>query len=291
MKKRPWRYGDRSDGRRVRSLCSMNVVSPYIMGPRNDSQNFFKDTVCIDKAEEYLREKKDAGLKGFSFMHVIIASYVRAVSQQPGLNRFIAGQRIYARHNIEIVLTVKQELTLNAPETVVKIVAEPDDTAEDIYRKMNEVVEAAKRNDNSGFEKTAGFLKHIPGLFLRFTVGLLRGVDYFGLLPRFLTKISPFHGSFFITSMGSLGIPPIYHHLYNFGNVPIFCSFGAKYSDNVLNSDGTVSKKKFVDLAFVLDERICDGHYYASGMKLIKRYMANPKILDEKPENIVEDID
>ena len=49
-----------------------------------------------------------------------------------------------------------------------------------------------------------------------------------GLLPRALTDLSPFHGSLYITSMASLGIPPIYHHLYDFGNVPVFCSFGKK---------------------------------------------------------------
>ena len=44
-------------------------------------------------------------------------------------------------------------------------------------------------------------------------------LDYFGFLPRWLTKLSPFHGSVYITSMASLGIPPIFHHLYDFGNV------------------------------------------------------------------------
>ncbi|MBQ9544680.1 MAG: hypothetical protein IJV00_06115 [Clostridia bacterium] len=289
--KRKRRFGDRKDGRRVRTLCPMNYVSPYIMSPRNDAQNFLKDTVCIDTAEEYLREKKDSGLKGFSLMHLIVAAYVRALATYPGLNRFIAGQKIYARYEVEVSLTVKQGLEANSPETVIKIVLDPYMTATEVYQVMTDAVEKARSNDNKGFDKTAGALNHIPGLVLRTAVGLLRGLDYFGWLPQALVKVSPFHATMFITSMGSLGIPPIFHHLYNFGNVPVFIAFGAKRSENVLNDDGSVSKKKFVDVTFVLDERTCDGHYYASGLKLFRRIMANPRQLDERPETVAEDID
>ena len=289
--KRKRRFGDRKDGRRVRTLCPMNYVSPYIMSPRNDAQNFLKDTLCIDAAEEYLREKKDGGLKGFSLMHLIVAAYLRALGTYPGLNRFIAGQKIYARNDVEISLTVKQALEANSPETVVKIVLDPYMTATDVYHAMTDAVEKARSPENSGFDKTAGALNHIPGLVLRTAVGLLRGLDYFGWLPRSLVKVSPFHATMFITSMGSLGIPPIFHHLYNFGNVPVFIAFGAKRLENVLNDDGSVSKKKFVDLTFVLDERICDGHYYAAGLKLLRRIIANPRQLDVRPETVAEDID
>ncbi len=285
------RFGDRKDGRRVRTLCPMNYVSPYIMGPRNDAQNLLKDTICIDAAEEYLREKKDSGLKGFSLMHLIVAAYLRSICSYPGLNRFIAGQKIFARYNIEVSLTVKQGMEANAPETVIKTVFDPAMTATEVYNVMNEAIDKAKNAENSGFDKTAGALNHIPGLVLRTAVGLLRGLDYFGWLPQALVKVSPFHATLFITSMGSLGIPPIYHHLYNFGNVPVFIAFGAKRFENVLNDDGSVSKKKFVDITFVLDERTCDGHYYAAALKLFKRIMANPRQLDEPPAQILEDID
>ena len=38
------RFGDRSDGRRVRTLSPIFSVSPYIMKTRNTSQNFLEDT-------------------------------------------------------------------------------------------------------------------------------------------------------------------------------------------------------------------------------------------------------
>ena len=115
-------------------------------------------------------------------------------------------------------------------------------------------------------------------------------MDYFGLLPKFLLELSPFHGSVFFTSMGSLGIPAIIHHLYDFGNLPVFIAFGCKYRRNEIASDGTVVQKKYVDMGFCLDERICDGFYYAAVLKYLRRLLAHPERMDVPPETVVKDI-
>ena len=49
VKKFRKKWGDRKDGRRIRSLTAMAMVSPYIMVTRNTSSNFFRDTVEIEK--------------------------------------------------------------------------------------------------------------------------------------------------------------------------------------------------------------------------------------------------
>lgn len=292
--KRKRRLGDRNDGRLVRTLPPMAQVSPYIMPNRAAASNYFKDAIEITEIEKYIRKKRKEGLTGFGIMHVIIAAYVRAVSQRPAINRFLSGQHVYARdEHIEVSLTVKKQMTNDAPDTCVKAYLTARDTADEVYRKMNEVVMANKESEDldSGFDTLAKFISAIPGVFLKFVVWFLKFLDYFGLLPRKLTKLSPFHASFFITSMGSLGIPPIYHHLYDFGNIPIFVAFGAKRKQYELRKDGTVAERKYVDYTVVTDERICDGFYYASAFKLMRSYFKNPYILDEPVETIVPDID
>ena len=57
------RFGDRSDGRRVRSLSPIFAVSPYIMKTRNTSQNFLEDTLEVTNLERYIQEKRQAGLE------------------------------------------------------------------------------------------------------------------------------------------------------------------------------------------------------------------------------------
>ena len=105
-----------------------------------------------------------------------------------------------------------------------------------------------------------------------------------------LKHLSPFHGSLFITSMASLGLPPIYHHIYNFGNVPVFIAFGVTEKKQVLKKDGTVEEKKILNYTLVMDERICDGYYYASAFRMFNGILRSPKQLDTPPEQVVEHV-
>lgn len=291
MNKRKRKLGDRADGYRVRGLDPYDYVSPYIMVERNDSQNLFNDKFEISKAEQYVKEKREQGLKGFGLMHIMLAAYVRTVSQKPYLNRFLSGQKIYARKNIQVNMAVKEELSSDNTNTVIKVEFDPSDTAKDVYEKFVKTYNDAFSGGENAFDGVARMLNYIPGVIKKFIVWLLKLLDYFGLLPGFLTNVSPFHGSMFITSMGSLGIPPIYHHLYNFGNVPVFISFGTKRHVCELDLDGNPVRKKYVDYTVVTDERICDGFAYASAFKTFRRYLANPWLLDNPPEEVFEDPD
>ena len=287
------RFGDRNDGRRLRKLSPIFAVSPYLMKTRNTSQNFIEDEIEITKMEQYIREKRKEGMKNFGILHVLLAAYVRTCARYPGLNRFIAGQKIFSRdREIEINMTIKKEMSTDSPDTVIKVEFDPADTAKVVYERFNAKVQSVKDAPlDTGFDKLAGVFNLIPGLVLKFFVFLLQAMEYFGLLPRFLTKLSPFHGSMYITSMASLGIPPIYHHLYDFGNVPVFVSFGKKRRVYEMQKDGSVVLKRYIDWNIVTDERIVDGFYFASCMRYLHNLISDPWQLDEQPEEIKRDQD
>ena len=286
-------WGDRTDGRRVRSLPPMAQVSPYIMVTRNTSTNYFTDSFELSHIERYVRQKRREGYTNFGVMHVLLAAYVRALARYPGLNRFLSGQKVYTHgDDVQFCMTIKKEMSSDSPDTVIKVHLSPKDTAMDVYNKVNAKIEEVKNTPlDSNFDNTAHVLTLIPGVFLKFTVWLLRTLDYFGMLPRFLLEVSPFHGSVFFTSMGSLGIPPIYHHLYDFGNLPVFGSFGCKRRSLEVQEDGTVVQKKYIDFKFCMDERIVDGFYYAAFFKHYKRIILHPEVLDNPPEEVIRDID
>ncbi|MBP3294861.1 MAG: hypothetical protein J6N32_14010 [Clostridia bacterium] len=277
--------------RRVKSISPMAYVIPYIMVDRTGSQNFIQDSVDIEKLEKYMKEKQQSGMTNISMMHIMIAAYIRLVSQRPALNRFIRGQKVWTRKNVEVSLTIKKEMSLESPDTVVKITLPPSATLADVYEALNHEIVSYRENPGGDFDNTARFFTKFPGLLFKFTVAFLRFLDYFSLMPKFIAKVSPFHCSYFITSMGSLGIPPIYHHLYDFGTCPVFFSFGAKRRAYELDSQGIVKKKSYMDFTFVLDERICDGYYYASALRHLKNIIKNPWQLDNPPETVVEDIE
>ena len=144
--------------------------------------------------------------------------------------------------------------------------------------------------EDNNTEQVAGALLKLPRFLLRFAIGCLRVMDYFGIIPQKLLDASPFHGSMIITDMGSLGIPPIYHHLYNFGTLPMFIAFGAKRKAVELDREGKAVERKYIDFMAVMDERVCDGYYYASSFKYMKMFMHNPSLLEVPPENVVEDL-
>jgi len=279
----------KSTMRRVKSISPMAMMIPFIMVDRVGSQNFITDRIRVEKIEKYLKEKQAEGMKNISMMHVLIAAYVRMASQRPAVNRFIRGQRVWTRDEVEISLTIKKEMSLESPDTCVKITVERDATMADVYEALNREITAYRDAPGGDFDKTAKALSMVPALLLKFVVWFLRVLDYFGGIPKFLTGVSPFHCSFFITSMGSLGIPPIYHHLYDFGTCPAFCSFGAKKREYGLEPDGTVTKQSYMDVTFVLDERICDGYYFASCLRMFKNILRDPWQLDTPPAEVKED--
>ncbi len=288
-----WRpgWGDRVDGRRLRSLEAMAQASPLFMVTRNSASNYFADSIEITNVERYIHEKRKQGMKNFGLLHVLLAAYVRTVSQYPALNRFLAGQKIYHRDELEISMTVKKEMSTDSPDSMIDVFFHETDTAEDVYHAVNEAIQNIKNTPmGNSFDNTALAFSLVPTTLCKFLLWLIRTADYFGMLPLWLVHISPFHGSMFITSMGSLGIPPIYHHLYDFGNLPVFISFGKKRRENEVLLDGTIVPRKYLDFTVVTDERICDGFYYAAAFKYLRRLLAHPERLDTPPERVVEDI-
>jgi len=287
-------WGDRNDGRKIRTLAPMAQITAYFQVERNTCSNLFEEAFEITHIERYIRQKRREGLTDFGLTHVLLAAYVRGLCRYPQLNRFISGQKVYSRgEDIQYCMVIKKEMSVDSPDTSIKVHLSRTDTAEDVYKKLNAAVEDVKRTQelDSGVDNLIGLLNLIPGVVLKFTVWFLKFLDYFGMLPKWLTELSPFHGSLFFTSMGSLGIPPIYHHLYDFGNLPVFGAFGCKRRALEVQEDGSVAQKKYLDVKFVLDERIVDGYYYAAFFKHYRTILRHPEILDLPPEELVSDID
>ena len=287
-------WGDRVDGRRLRTLDPMAQITAYFQWERNICSNLFEESIEITHVDRYIRQKRREGLTDFGITHVLLAAYVRGVAKYPQLNRFVSGQKVYSRgEDIQYCMVIKKEMKVSSPDTSIKVHLTPWDTAADVYHKLNAAVESVKATQelDSSLDGLISALNLIPGVFLKFTVWFLKLLDYFGLLPRFLLELSPFHGSLFFTSMGSLGIRPIYHHLYDFGNLPVFGAFGMKRKANEVLEDGTVVQRKYIDIKFVLDERIVDGYGYATFFKHYRRLLAHPEVLDNPPEEVVRDID
>ena len=288
------RRGDRKDGRLIRSINPMSIFALYVMQTRNDANNYISDSVELDAIEKYVHKKRNEGFEGFNAMYVFAAAYVRVVSQKPGINRFVSGYRLYARNNIEVIMTIKKELSLNAPETVVKFFFEPENTIDEVYNQMHSKIKAyqnaAEPEDADDLEKFLRFALKLPRTLLRLFMKILNRLDYNGHIPQSLLKISPFHGSMVMSAIGSLGIPSVFHHLYNFGNVPMLITFSTNRHEKDIKRDGTIVKKHYLDFIITTDDRICDGQYYSEALHELHKYLKNPELLEQPPKTVVQDI-
>jgi hypothetical protein len=284
-----WRIGDRYDGWRVRKVDTVFRVIPYFLRTRIDSQNFFEERVPIDHLETFIKEHKEA-MPDLSIMHIVIAALIRIISQRPNLNRFVVWNKIFARNHLSVAMIVKRTLSDEGEETMIKPIFDLEDTLQDVVKKIRiELDNNQKVGQKNGSDATSQALGYLPDFLLRIVVFFLFWMDKVGILPKLIYRVSPWHCSVFLTNIGSIGVESIYHHLYEFGTCSMFVAMGKKSRGNVIDKDGEVSMQKSIALKFVLDERVCDGFYYASSMRMLNKILSDPSVLLTPPESIVVD--
>lgn len=276
-------FGLRCDGRKLKTLDPLFRVIPHVMKERNDAHVYYTEELPIKYLDEYIAKKSEEGIK-MSYMNIIYAALIRLLAEKPHLNRFVMDGRTYARHDITISLAIKKGMTEEAEETNIKLHFTGRENIFEIKEKLDSSIaqnkEVTAQNSTDTFVK---FLSHMPDWLFKFVVNTLMWLDKHGMMPKAVVELSPFHTSAYLTNLGSLGIEPIYHHIYNFGTVGIFLAMGRKKKTYIYEEDSIVQEKA-ICLKWVADERICDGFYYASALKSFYRYLRKPELLEQSIE-------
>lgn len=273
-------FGFRTDGKRVKNLSPIFRVIPSVMIDRSDAQVYFKQDVPLKALDEYIYKKQSEGIR-VTYMQIIYAAIVRIISERPSLNRFAMNGTLYQRDKIQVSLVIKKGLEDDSPETPIKLAYKGNETIFEITDKLEKAI--AENKDlaaSNNTDKLAWTLSLIPDFLIRWAVKFLWFLDKFGLMPKKIIDASPFHTSVFLTNVGSLGIDSIYHHLYNFGTTSMFFSMGKKKKSYIYEDDD-IHEEKCITIAFVGDERICDGYYYASSFKQLSKYLKKPELLEQ----------
>ena len=285
LKKRP-------DGRVVKTIPPIQKIMPYIMKTRTDSMNMYDDVFNCEEWDSYIKEKEAEGLK-MSYMHIFIAGVVRMIALRPQLNRFIMNGRVYTRHKINVSFVVHPKLCDGDTETTIKLEFEGTETIQEIAETINRRVkeETTDRQGENGTDKLAKVLTNIPGPIIRFALNTLMWMDRHNLLPKAIIDLSPFHTSFFITNLKSLGINYIFHHTYEFGTTGLFFAIGKEQNHVDLDKEGNIINEKRMGWGLVTDERFCDGLYFALSLRQLRKFMKNPKLLEEPLPAKVEDVE
>jgi hypothetical protein len=263
----------------------MYQVAAHIMDKRNDAMNMMEINVPLEPMQTYLRKKRAEG-KEYSHLGLVLAAYVRAVAEYPVINRFVVNKTIYARNEIAVGMVVlkpgESEGTMN------KMFFKPTDTVDDVHRTLAKYVEENRAaGDTNSTDDLIRKLLKVPGL-CRFGVCVFKVLDKFGLLPKKIIDASPFHCSMTITNLASIRTNYIYHHVYNYGTTSMLAAMGVPIEVPV-RKKGEIEFEKCIPVGFVMDERICSGHYYAVAFQRFRQYMADPRLLEGPPKVVNPD--
>ncbi|MDD3959330.1 MAG: 2-oxo acid dehydrogenase subunit E2 [Clostridiaceae bacterium] len=279
----------RHDGRILKSLGPFEKLYPYIIGRRSDAQVFSKQIIRTDGIDDYIHKKRADGTQ-ISYLHVFIAAYLRGIAQRPNVNRFVMNGKLYARKGISFSMVVKPELRDNGSEVTVKFTFTGHESIDEVTEIINRTIEEARHapsETNTG--KLVSFILSMPGIFKKFLVSTFKWMDRHNLLPKSVIDASPFHATMFLTYLKSIRTDYVYHHPYNVGTAGIFAALGKTEMLPVVEN-GQVVVRKCCTVGYSLDDRICDGLYIANSFSLAKKYFLDPSLLENRLEEITEDI-
>ena len=283
-------WDNRPDGRRIRNVDPTQLITGFLMKKRYDAMTMYEDSFNCEAWDTYIKEKEAQGIK-LGYMHIFIAGIVRMIALKPRLNRFVMNGKIYARPKIWVSFTIHPELHINSPDTTIKLCFEGTETILEIAEAINEAIrkETILRTEENDTDKLVRFFTGIPSSVLNVVAGALMWMDRHNMLPKSIIEFSPFHTSFYITNLKSLGINHVFHHTCEFGTNGLFFAMGKEKQVPVVEK-GEVVIQKHMPFSLVSDERFCDGLYYALALRELRKIMRNPVVLEEPLEQKVEDV-
>lgn len=279
-------FGRRVDGRVLKKIDPIVALTPYLMPMRCDAQVFLNYRLNYESMARYIVEQGNAGNR-FTFLELLIAAFVRVVSELPEVNRFISNKRLYARTQLTVsFVALKQTENENdIEENIVKCYFDPRDTIFDVAERVSAAIEAARTEETDNATMNVAKLLLNP-ILANIVVSAARFLDRYGIMPKYIQNASPFHTSLFLTHMGSIGMPSVNHHIYNFGTTSLFFSMGSVIRESVPGPDGKTIRKRYLPIGITADERICAGAVYAKMVARMVHYLENPSELETPPQTV-----
>jgi len=255
----------------------MYHLVPYFLTKRYDAMNMITLDIPEAPMRAYMNAKRKEG-KSISHLALILTAYLHTVEQYPALNRFIVGKKIYQHKDITVSMVVLKPGT--DLDTMSKLHLELTDDVFDVQEKITSYIDQNRRQgEANGLDTIMNKLVRHGGL-LSVATGLFRALDRMGILPRALIDVSPFHASLLISNLASIRTNHIYHHIYQFGTTSASITMGNMREVPRRGKDGIVFDR-CIPLGVVMDERIASGHYMAQAFAVLKKYLANPALLEK----------
>lgn len=275
------RLGDRKDGKLLRDLDSLHFITPIIYPNRCDNEAFISEQIDLTRTNEYL-DKKNAENPEYRYnlFQVVVAALLKTVTLRPKMNRFIANSNVYQRNDVSAAFVVKKQFADNGAEALAFIHTNGSDTIDSIHNELFRQITECRSDKTDASTESMDVFNRMPRALAKLLVKEVCVLDRYGLVPQSLIASDPYYASVVISNLGSIGLHSGYHHLTNWGTNSIFCALGEKKERYFKNSDGEQELRDSIDLGLTIDERIADGYYYSKTVRLLRKLIENPELLE-----------
>ncbi|MGN0702140.1 MAG: hypothetical protein ACI4KL_03060 [Lentihominibacter sp.] len=277
----------RRDGRLVGNLDPMHVIMPLIYPGRCDNEAYISERIDLTRINEYLEEKnngleaeEEGGVFNYTLFHVIVAAVLKTIMLRPKLNYFIANKRLYERNSITGAFIVKKAFSDSGAEALAILKAEETDNIDSLHERIKRQVYSCRSDNLDESSAAMDIVCKLPFFLVRFIAWACRKLDVRGKVPRAIIASDPYYASVVFSNLGSIKLRSGYHHLTNWGTNSLFCIVGEKKWRPFFDKDGSFTMKDSVDLGITVDERLADGYYYSKSIRLLKKLLENPELLE-----------
>ncbi|MBR3037041.1 MAG: 2-oxo acid dehydrogenase subunit E2 [Lachnospiraceae bacterium] len=276
------RFGDRRDGELIRNVDSMHIIMPLMYPNRCDNEAYIGEIIDLTNVNAYLEKKNtDNPAYPYKLFQVMVTAMLKAITLRPEMNRFIANKNLYQRNHVSAAFTVKKIFKDGGDEALAKINAKPTDTIDTIHDEIFRQVSYVRKDDNKDQStQSMDMLQKLPRPLLKMVGAGARFLDRHGWMPASVVATDPYQSSVVLSNIGSLKMNCGYHHLTNWGTTSVFCLIGQIREKPFIEKDGSTTFRQTVQIGLTIDERIADGYYYSKTIRLVKKLLENPELLE-----------
>ncbi|MBQ6401751.1 MAG: 2-oxo acid dehydrogenase subunit E2 [Firmicutes bacterium] len=280
----------RRDGKLVGSLDSLHIFTPLLYPGRCDNEAFISERIDLTNINTFLERKNNQlasetpegeDVFRYTIFHVIVTAVMRTLRLRPKMNWFIANKRIYERNHISASFVIKKKFSDHGAEALAVLYGEDEDTIDTIHEKIRAQVYSGRSEKKDGSTEAMDMIGKLPFWLIRFIAWVCRRLDIHGKVPQSLIESDPYYTSAVLSNLGSIKLRSGYHHLTNWGTNSLVVIIGEKKMRPFFADDGSYEMKDSLDLGITIDERLADGYYYAKTIKLVKKLLENPELLEQ----------
>lgn len=277
--------GDRRDGVYLKKIDSMHTIMPLMYPNRCDNEAFISERIDLTNINAYL-EKKNADNPEYHYnlFQIMVTALLKVITLRPKMNRFIANKSIYQRNEVSAAFTVKKIFSDEGGEALSFIHAKDSDTIDTIHDAIFRQVSLCRSEEKDPATAAMDIIQKVPRVLLKLVGAIARSLDRHGWMPKSISCGDPYYASAVLTNLGSIQLHSGYHHLTNWGTCSVFCAIGERKKRPFYDEKGNVEMRDSVDLGLTIDERIADGYYYSKTVRLLRKLLENPELL-ERPLN------